>query len=288
MGRRETRVRVIDHAHLLGHRIQNGATQLPVVSAVARVSGRSGVDHQNPSDALHHLAMRMSIKHDIRVGLGEPVQFRAMRMHIFTARFPGRRMDQQQPFPRQIEIPPMRPRREKLQQIGIDSRTLTGTNAGGRQENFLVIAQYDVCAAFAQTRDDIVGKLIFKDAVAEAKQFVDLAHRFQGKVQSADIAMKIRNDPDFQWRGPASANKGPMRQPHGLSRDRMARANRAMTRRMRGPSLRCVPVQERRYARALLLHEFRPAPLVYDLHPGQQPRQLVAGRRGMWNVRAWQ
>jgi len=42
-----------------------------------------------------------------------------------------------------------------------------------------------------------IGKLVFEDAVAEAKQFINVSHCFQGQDQALDITMKIRNDPNF-------------------------------------------------------------------------------------------
>jgi hypothetical protein len=64
-----------------------------------------------------------------------------------------------------------------------------------------MIAQDDVRAALFQPGNDIVGKLILENAVAEAQQFIDIAHCLQSQVEALKVAMKIRNDPNFQRRG---------------------------------------------------------------------------------------
>ena len=70
--------------------------------------------------------------------------------------------------------------------------------AGGGQKNFLMIALNDVGASLFQARDDVVGKLILEDAVAEAQQFVDIAHRIERQVEALKIAMQVRNNSNFQ------------------------------------------------------------------------------------------
>ena len=111
-------------------------------------------------------------------------------------------MDQQQPFPREVEISPMGLPREKLQQCRIDSRPLPRPRSRGGHEHLLVVTLNDVRVAFLQSRDNVVRKLIFVDTVAEAQQFIDIPHCLQGQVQALGIAMKVRNDPNFQWPAP--------------------------------------------------------------------------------------
>ena len=47
-------------------------------------------------------------------------------------------------------------------------------------------------------------------------------------------------------------------------------------------------IEECRHPQPLLLHEFRPAPLMQHFHAWQQTGQLVAGCRRMRNIRAGQ
>src|ERR1700676_457081 len=49
--------------------------------------------------------------------------------------------------------------------------------------------------------------------------------------------------------------------------------------------LRRVAIEERNHAHALYLHMLGSAPLVHDLHAGQQAGEFVAGGRRMRNIR---
>jgi hypothetical protein len=140
----------------------------------------------------------VSIKHDIGVGLGEPVQLRAVRMHILAARFPGSGMDQKQALAVQFQVPFVWLRCEKREHIRVDSVTLSCSDAGGRQKYLLVVPLDDVRAAFLEPRHDSIRKLIFKDAVAKAKEFIDITHGPQSEIQALKITMQVRNDTDFQ------------------------------------------------------------------------------------------
>ena len=59
----------------------------------------------------------------------------------------------------------------------------------------------DMRTALLQPRHDFIGELIFEDTVAEAQQLIDIPHCLQGQIKAQEIAMEIRNDPDFQRSG---------------------------------------------------------------------------------------
>ena len=100
-------------------------------------------------------------------------------------------MDQQQSFRTKFENAAEWLGGQKSEERRVDAVSFASAGAGRRQEHFFVVALNDMGAALLQPRHDVVGELIFEDAVAEAEQLIDIAHRFEGQIQSLEIAMKI-------------------------------------------------------------------------------------------------
>ena len=69
---------------------------------------------------------------------------------------------------------------EKSEQLRVDPVARPCPCARRRHEHLLMISLDDMRATPFQPRHDVVGKLIFKDTIAEAKQFIDIPHRLQG------------------------------------------------------------------------------------------------------------
>src|SRR4051812_30721692 len=86
----EAWIGIVYDADFVRIRIQHGAAELPVVPAVARVAGRTGIGDQHAADTFDHLAVRVPVQHDVGIRLGEPVQPGTVRMHIVPAWLPRR------------------------------------------------------------------------------------------------------------------------------------------------------------------------------------------------------
>ena len=55
----------------------------------------------------------------------------------------------------------------------------------------------NVRAARLQQCNDLVGKPVLKNAVAQTQQFIDLPHNVQSTGQAVEIAMQIGDDPEL-------------------------------------------------------------------------------------------
>ena len=101
---------------------------------------------------------------------------RAMRVDIGSARLPWRRMHHQTLFTTKFEYDTRWSVRQPLQQ-GVTDRVLPARPSALRaHEYFFVVTLDNVRAAFLQKCNDLVGKPVFVDPVAETQQFIDLPH----------------------------------------------------------------------------------------------------------------
>src|SRR6185312_1988717 len=195
--RREARVGKVDYFHLIRLGIKDTTTELTTIVAVPSIASGAWIDHQHPPYPAHDLHMGVAIQHVIGIRLGEAGKFRAVRMHVLPARLPWRGMDHQELLVAKDKVFPMWLLCQEGDQVRVEAGPFPCAAAGGGEEDLLMVALDDMRAALLQQAYHFVRELIFKDRIPEAKQFIDMPHRVKRKLQSAGIAVDVRNDSDF-------------------------------------------------------------------------------------------
>ena len=95
--------------------------------------------------------------------------------------------------------------------LAIGSGTpMTTATAGAKrpEENFLVVTEDDCRLAILEQAHDLVREAVLVNAVAEADQFVDLAHQPERMLEAGGVAVKVGDDAELHCGRPARTRSG--------------------------------------------------------------------------------
>jgi hypothetical protein len=111
--------------------------------------------------------MRVTVQHEICVGIGEAREQRTAGVNINAAWLPRGRLNQQEALAAKRQGAPVRLRGEPGRQFRVGAVAGAGARAMRAEEALLVISDVHLCASPTQQRDDVVRKAVFINTVAE-------------------------------------------------------------------------------------------------------------------------